>query len=322
VDGFFAVSGFLIAASAMRTHVVRYLWQRFLRIFPAFWVCLIITALLAGPIGWLAENKPLSSYWTAPNGPFRYVSHNWFLAMRTWAIAGTPAHIPYPAAWDGSLWTLAFEFFCYLLVAVLAVTTLLRRRQVVLIMWALSWAISLGFAAAGIQASFPTDRIIRLVPIFFAGAVLWLYRERIPDSPVLFAGALLTFGIGTFLKNPDVLAGPPLAYLCIWASIHLPGKRIGTTHDISYGIYIYAFVVAQVLAIWHVNRWGYLPFALLTLAITLPLAALSCVAVEQPALRLKHWSPRLRPSRPELPTSSAPVASIDQPQAPVGGVPG
>ena len=49
VDGFFAVSGFLIAASAMRNHVGRYMWQRFLRIFPGFWVCLVVTAVLVDP---------------------------------------------------------------------------------------------------------------------------------------------------------------------------------------------------------------------------------------------------------------------------------
>ena len=55
VDGFFAVSGFLITGSATRNHVVRYLWQRALRILPGFWVCLLITAIVAGPIAWLSE---------------------------------------------------------------------------------------------------------------------------------------------------------------------------------------------------------------------------------------------------------------------------
>lgn len=307
VDGFFAVSGFLIAASAMRSHVTRYMWQRFLRIFPAFWVCLILTALLAGPIGWLTENHPLSSYWTASNGPLHYVVYNWLLEMRTWSIAGTPARTPYPSVWDGSLWSLVYEFVCYVMVGVLAITALLRRRRVILILWALSWAIALGLAADGIQTYFATipDELIRFVPIFFAGTVLWLYKDRIPDSPILFSGALLMFALGTFLRNPDVVAGPPLAYACIWASIHLPGKRVGTKYDISYGTYIYAFVVAQVLAICHVYKWGYLPFTLLTLAITLPLAGLSCVAVEQPALRLRRWSLRRRPVRTELASSAS-----------------
>jgi peptidoglycan/LPS O-acetylase OafA/YrhL len=301
VDGFFALSGFLIAASALRNNVVRYLWQRFLRIFPAFWVCLLITAVVAAPIGWLARGKSLRSYWAADAGPGHYITANFLLKMREYAIAGTPTHVPYPLAWDGSLWTLWYEFLCYLVVAALAVTTLLRRRRVVLALWAVSWVLALGLAVSGVLTTLlphseALRSLVRFIPIFFAGAVLWLYRDKIPDSRVFFVVALLLFVAGTFLKNPDVL-GPMLAYVCVWASIHLPGKRIGAKYDISYGTYIYAFLVAQVLAIWHAYRWGYFPFTLLTTVVTLVLAGLSCVLIEQPALRFKHWSPPLPAER-------------------------
>ena len=36
VYGFFGISGYLIAGSASKNSVGRYLWQRFLRIFPVF----------------------------------------------------------------------------------------------------------------------------------------------------------------------------------------------------------------------------------------------------------------------------------------------
>ena len=98
--------------------------------------------------------------------------------------------------------------------------------------------------------------------------------------------------MGTFLPKPDLLA-PLLAYVCIWASIHMPGKAIGSRYDISYGVYIYAFFVAQIFAVWRVNDWGYFPFTVLTTLVTLVLAGLSCVFVEQPALRLKRWTPSI-----------------------------
>lgn len=292
VDSFFAVSGFLITPSASQNSVARYLWQRVLRIFPGFWVCLLLTSVVAGPVAWAASGKSLAEYWSAPHGPVQYVAANSWLAMRTYAIAGTPRGVPYPSAWDGSLWTLRWEFTCYLMVAALAATAVLRRRQIVLALWAFSWLAGLAAAAAGIPTYTDTfgHDLLRFVPIFFAGSVLWLYKEKVPDNKFLFAGTLCLVVAGTFLRNPEVLSGPPLAYVCIWAAIHLPGKRIGARYDISYGTYIYAFVVGQVLAVWRLYRWGYVPFTLLTLAVTLLLAAVSCIAIEQPALRLKRIS--------------------------------
>ncbi len=314
VDAFFAVSGFLIAASATRNGALRYLWQRFLRIFPAFWVCLVVTALLVAPIGWVAEGRSLSSYWSAPAGPIHYVVVNWFLRMHTYDIAGTPRHVPYPSAWDGSLWTLFYEFYCYLMVAFLAATTIIRRRALVLVLWGSSMAVAIGAAAAGIPTfeDKPSYDLIRFVPIFFAGVVLWLYRDVIPDSRTLFLAAAAVFVGGTFLRNPEVLAGPPLAYLCLWASIHLPGKTIGSKYDISYGTYIYGFIVAQVLAVWHVYRWGYLPFTFLTVVVTLAIAAISCVAVERPALRLK----RLRLGHRPVALDPSPAAAFGRAVSP------
>ena len=41
VNGFFVLSGYLIAESRVRTRLVPYLWRRFLRIYPAFLVSLL-----------------------------------------------------------------------------------------------------------------------------------------------------------------------------------------------------------------------------------------------------------------------------------------
>jgi peptidoglycan/LPS O-acetylase OafA/YrhL len=289
VDAFFAVSGFLITPSAERNSVPRYLWQRGLRIFPAFWACLVVTAAAAGPLTWAAAGKPLTGYWPAA---LRYVTSDWLLTVKSAGIAGTPRGVPFPGAWDGSLWTLRWEFGCYLMVAGLAITGALRRRKAVLWLWLASWAGPLVLAAAGVPTytDTPAHDLIRFVPVFLAGSVLWLYRDKIPDSGLLAAGALALAAAGTFLRNPEVLSGPPLAYACVWAAVHLPGKRIGSRHDISYGTYIYGFPAAQALACWHLYRLGYVPFTLATLGVTLLLAFASCITVERPALRLKRMA--------------------------------
>jgi peptidoglycan/LPS O-acetylase OafA/YrhL len=48
---FFLLSGFLITRSGLRSRsVARFLWHRFLRIFPGYWVCLAVTAFLFSPL--------------------------------------------------------------------------------------------------------------------------------------------------------------------------------------------------------------------------------------------------------------------------------
>jgi len=49
VIGFFVISGYLITKSGMRIDILQFMWHRSLRIFPAFWAVLIVTATVVGP---------------------------------------------------------------------------------------------------------------------------------------------------------------------------------------------------------------------------------------------------------------------------------
>jgi hypothetical protein len=71
VYGFFGISGYLIAGSALKNSVPRFLWHRILRIFPAFWICLLLTAAVFGWIGWnhAGHHCGVGCYVTEPNGP-------------------------------------------------------------------------------------------------------------------------------------------------------------------------------------------------------------------------------------------------------------
>jgi peptidoglycan/LPS O-acetylase OafA/YrhL len=145
VYGFFGISGYLIAGSAARNNAGRYLWQRFLRIFPAFWICLLVTAFLFGTIAWFHFNPGLSRtcglhcYLTEPNGPFGYVIHNLWLQVNQDNIAKTLPGGLLGFGWNASLWTLELEFLCYLLLAAFSVLGLLKRRSLVALIAAIAW---------------------------------------------------------------------------------------------------------------------------------------------------------------------------------------
>jgi peptidoglycan/LPS O-acetylase OafA/YrhL len=322
VYGFFGISGFLIAGSAQGSSVGRFLWHRILRIVPAFWVCLIVIAFVFGLIGWF-HGKPacgVSCYVREADGPFSFLGHNFWLKMNEPSIAHTLHGVPLPTGWNGSLWTLFYEFLCYLILAGLAVTRILRERAVVASLAIVAWLFLLCITAVpsfngqfNVLTDWAVGRMLIFVPIFLTGALLQLYRDKIPDSGYLAWGCLglLAFSLvlplgagipGFTLTSTDLLA-PVLAYLMLWLGIHLPFEKVGAKNDYSYGVYIYAYPVSQLLALWGVYRWGYAAYTGLVILGTVPLAVASWWLVEKHALKLK----KLKLGGGRLRRSPAPV---------------
>jgi peptidoglycan/LPS O-acetylase OafA/YrhL len=66
---------------------------------------------------------------------------------------------------------------------------------------------------------------------------------------------------------------------------------IGARNDYSYGIYIYGFLVQQVIAYLGWYRLGYFPFVGIALVLSFGLAWISWHLVEKRAMALKNWGP-------------------------------
>lgn len=298
VDGFFALSGFLITRSWLRhPDWRRYLWHRALRILPAFWVCLVITAAVLAPLGIVLRGESLTGYWTASDGPFGYLWRNWLLWIGQPGIAGSPDWSGYPGFWNGSLWSLYWEFLCYLGLGLLGALGVLRdRRVLVLAAFVAVWLVTaVKNLVPGVDAqyfaSFNGQVVPRLTLMFLAGCVLFLYAEKVPMSGVFAASSALLVVAG-LVSGLDLrlLGGLPLAYLLLWLGCRVP-VRIGMRTDVSYGVYIYAFPIQQVLFAAGLATVGWLGYALLATMLTVPLAYASWRLVERPALRLKARGP-------------------------------
>ncbi len=298
VYGFFGISGYLIAGSALRNGYGRYLWQRFLRIFPGFWVCLIVTSFGFGVIGWLSQHHG-GGYFSQPGTtPFGFDYNNWWLDMRQFNIGAT--------GWNGSLWTLFYEFLCYLSLLVLSMTGLLKLRPLTVLLTLGLWFVcavitvvpwlSKDFSVFG---NWWEMNYLKFVVIFLFGALIYLYREHIPDSALLAVGCFVAFAAALWLPDRGLapaysftlsdLGAPLLAYPLLWLGGHLPFQRIGAKNDYSYGVYIYAYPVSVLLAIWGAYRLGYVPFAILCVLGTIPLAAGSWWLVEKRAMSLRKF---------------------------------
>lgn len=280
VDGFFAISGYLIVASWVRTpNWVRYLRARVLRILPAFWVCLIATAAIMAPL--------TAGVFGADN--LSYVVRNAALWMFQYDIAGTPTGIPYEAVWNGSLWTLAWEFFCYLGVMLLGLTGLLRRRLTLPILFVLALLGAVATTFGPVDNNY-VALASRFGLMFLAGALVWQFRDRLPVRGSFVVGAAAILAVAAFLPNYRLLAALPLAYLILVAGAVLKSPRLRLRNDISYGVYIYAFPVQQMLALAGVHELGIAVYAIAAAVGTVPLAMLSWFLVEKPMMRLNKRS--------------------------------
>ena len=294
VAGFFVISGYLITGSRAHSELGPFMWRRALRIYPAFLVVLVVTAFVFAPLSTLV----MGDY--SPVSGAEYVFKNAGLYIFTHDVTGTLTHAPYQGTWNGSLWSLFYEALCYLVIGL--VMTFIARRWLVPVL-AVMLVGGMTVTAAHVYLDVLHINVIlhtvRLGTYFAAGALLYALRNRIPYRWEYAAAATIavtiTIATGTF----DTLAAVPLAYLCMWIGIALPLHRVGATNDISYGMYIYAFPVQQLLAITVGRAMPTWAFALASITATVPFAWASWVLIERPAMKLhKLVRPRRSGRRP------------------------
>lgn len=301
VDGFFAISGFLITSSWLSNPRLRdYFVARGLRILPGLWVCLIIVAFVIAPIGVAIQGGPAAKLLLS-TAPIVYVVKNSAVLLLQSNIGGTPSGIPWPHEWDGSLWTLIWEVLCYIGVAGFGVLGLLSRRWFIpgALALALSWSALLppssffGEEPPGTHRNLATVALFieqsaaRFAVMFLAGALLYQFRNVIPARWSLVALSVVIVLAATLMPNYHLVGAVPLAYAIIVSGALIHNKHFRLRTDLSYGVYIYAFPVQQLLVICGVGRMNLIVFAAIAAVATLPLAALSWFVVEKRAMSLK-----------------------------------
>jgi peptidoglycan/LPS O-acetylase OafA/YrhL len=161
--------------------------------------------------------------------------------------------------------------------------------------------------------------IARFALMFLAGALIYQLRNVIPARWSLVVLSLVVVLAASLLPNYRVLAAIPLAYAVIVAGALIHNRRLRLRTDFSYGVYVYAWPVQQLLVICGLAFLNPVIFAIVATAVTLPLAALSWFLVEKPAISLKRsYEKRRRASADGLGEGSAvpPAGEHGQPSVP------
>ena len=141
------------------------------------------------------------------------------------SIAGLLSRNPLPFVINGSLWTLPFEFGCYLAVAVFAACGIIRRGRIaVLAVFAALWALYTynDLCPASFARSLPYPGIELLIPLclfFTAGSVCFLYREKIQCSAFATVGCIALLVVSLPLDLFGVVAPMCMSYTLFWAGV-------------------------------------------------------------------------------------------------------
>jgi peptidoglycan/LPS O-acetylase OafA/YrhL len=279
VGGFFLLSGYLIIQSWLSCpEIFQFLKKRVLRIYPAFIVATLVSAFVVGPLA---------------ADPVQYFSTFWLGGfLKSLLLLDTPTTpqvffgTPYPIV-NGAMWTITYEFKCYLLVLLLGIIGVTEKRSVWLVatVTILSVVILQKFGFVSTK----DDSILRLFGYFFCGACFFLYKEEIIFNKKIAAVMSIVLLTGMFSSHGAELAFATAgAYLLFYIAL-MPIqalKGFNKYPDVSYGAYLYGWPV-QKLLLWYFPSMSPWLMLLLSIGICLSLGTISWFIVEKPALSLK-----------------------------------
>lgn len=290
VDAFFILSGYLISQSWLTTpSPSRFLIRRVMRIVPGFIVCILISIAAYAVI---FDPEYLSAIW-------------WSGLMRSLLVlkVDLPDVFPgshYPSL-NGALWTIHFEFFCYIGILLLGVFGILRRKFVTpaWISLLVIYMIFIGVPqwSSGLQKHMYLVKWLRLSGCYLSGVVWYLYSAQIQ----IWAKKYIVFILPAFVYFISVpvlsvcaigIFFPLLLSYCAYSVKVLNGFWL--RDDISYGIYLYAWPVQKIIIAslpGVQNPWS---LVILTSLIAAALGWLSWVVVERPSIHFVRYFERTR----------------------------
>ena len=294
---FFAISGFLVCQSWNRDpSIIRFAARRILRIMPGLFTVILFTVFIIGPV---FSVLPATEYIAEPR-TLSYIPST-LLLLSVPTLPGLFETNPYPNSNNGSLWTLRYEVLMYACLAIVGNFIPRTKLKAACIALFVSFAAFLAVLVINeltpfqipyiwrLSTQFYSERIGFLGAFFFAGCCAYLFLARIPLSLTL---ALALIVVTALIPNKNLamsILWLVIPYTAISFAYRAPRifHRING-YDYSYGIYIYAFPIQQVVAHLISNpKENWLTCLVVSTIATIFFACLSWHFIEKPALGLK-----------------------------------
>jgi peptidoglycan/LPS O-acetylase OafA/YrhL len=229
VTVFFVISGFVMAMLAERSRPLPFLTHRALRVYGGYWLAVVVAAVIK-----FAVFRSLPPHTFSPKS----------LSLLPFGVRDYPLGIE---------WTLIYEVFFYLVIALLMLIRQETARRCVILAWLA--AIFVFNCRIG-----PVDRFTALVPTamqtpfsllnlgFIAGTICWWLRRHVDGKSYI----LIPFGLALIVAEilsqnwlvRELMAVAGAALLVLGAASREIGARLSTRNvlvrygDASYGLYL------------------------------------------------------------------------------------
>lgn len=274
---FFFISGLVITNSYIIKNSASYfIISRVFRLIPALLFVLLITVFGFGPV---LTNLTTFNYISNIN-TYHYILNN-ILFSTQYDLPGIFQYNLFANAVNGSLWSLRYEIGCY--IALLCMFLILGRRN--------KYYLNIPIALVIIDTTLPNRFIfnflgnnpeIYLLPLPFAlGCLYAINKEIIKINSFLILISILFYVIfkNTYLN--EILLVFTCCNILLYVCSNNYVLKLKPKYDISYGIYLWGFLVQQTLYYY----FGHIHIGLhciLALIISMMLGLITNLIIEKP----------------------------------------
>jgi peptidoglycan/LPS O-acetylase OafA/YrhL len=288
VFGFFIISGFLITGSYINTQdIFSFFKKRILRLAPGFWVCLFLTITFFAPLYYLFSGRSVLDYFDIDFAKgWGYFWSNITIVINS-ENYGSALDKVVRKEFNGPLWSLIFEVRAYILLGLLGTIGIFRNKFLILIPAIFFWfchynvVFISGFAQwFGIWVG--DYKLAILFSYFFIASAFYVWKDKIPMDWKFFvpSAALVWYSIA--IDQFSLFAPLFLTYCFIYIAHKFPTpKWLEKLGDMSYGVYIYSWLIQNLLVISGFATFGLVPFTIVSVILSLIAGYLSYNFVEK-----------------------------------------
>jgi peptidoglycan/LPS O-acetylase OafA/YrhL len=296
---FFTISGFLISYSLERNNfdLRTYFKNRSLRIFPALWLCTLLTAILLFGFGKVTVLKDLFAWLLAQLTFLQFYSP---ASFKSWGV-GHP---------NGSLWSIAVELQFYLVLPIILlivskIKNILLANFFLIVLFLASIVFRYFIDSESLAHSYPFliklsgNFILYYLHFFLTGIILYKNFDTIKaliTGKVFYWLAIYMLYILIFkmwlglYENPysinifGIIANTLLSFLTLSFAFSFQNlsNKLLNHNDISYGIYIYHMPIVNLMIA--LNMKGSFTYLLVMMGVSIIMAIVSWKLIEQKIL--------------------------------------